>query len=91
MIPSNMKYKDWERVYVKKEISLEEWKNEQENPKFELKTWEQAGKLRTKAEFEELGRVDKALVEEYTGITSKWSGNIQINKTENVVRNGIVI
>lgn len=27
MIPSNMKYKDWEQVYVKKEISLEEWKN----------------------------------------------------------------
>ena len=27
MIPSNMNYKDWERVYVKKEISLEQWKN----------------------------------------------------------------
>lgn len=34
MIPSNMKYKDWERVYVKKEISLEQWKkslNKKEN------------------------------------------------------------
>ena len=26
MIPSNMNYRDWERVYVKKEISLEDWK-----------------------------------------------------------------
>lgn len=80
MIPSNMNYKDWERVYVKKEISLEQWQEELKNPKIELKTWEQAGKLRTKAEFEELGRKDKTLVEEYTGIPSKWSGNIIVNK-----------
>ena len=26
MVPSNMNYRDWERVYVKKEISLEDWK-----------------------------------------------------------------
>lgn len=34
MIPSNMNYRDWERVYVKKEISLEDWKkslNKKEN------------------------------------------------------------
>lgn len=26
-VPSNMSYRDWERVYVKKEISLDDWKN----------------------------------------------------------------
>ena len=25
-VPSNMNYRDWERVYIKKEISLEDWK-----------------------------------------------------------------
>ena len=80
MIPSNMNYRDWERVYIKKEITLDDWKRELKNPKFELKTWEQAGKLRTRVEFEALGREDKALVEKYTGIPSKWSGNIIVNE-----------
>lgn len=34
MIPSNMNYRDWERVYIKKEISIEDWKkslNKKEN------------------------------------------------------------
>ena len=26
MVPSNMNYRDWERVYIKKEISLDDWK-----------------------------------------------------------------
>lgn len=83
-IPAAMKYKDYEAVYIKKEKSLETWKEEhrriatgQVNPGFSAKTF--IPEPKTLDESRKLAEKYDVLIDKYVSRPSKWSGAVVIS------------
>lgn len=65
-IPSAMKYADYEKVYLKKELTLDEWKEaRQVKPLFRKVDYSNVAKERSLEEFTKMGQELKPITEKY--------------------------
>lgn len=76
-IPSAMKYADYEKVYLKKELTFDEWKEaRQRKPLFRKVDYSDVAKERSLEEFTKMGQELKPVAEKYIDRPSKWNGTI---------------
>lgn len=91
-VPADMRYDDWKKVYIDRTLTLEGWQNQRERGKIKspqivpFKTAEYANvaKPRNIEEIVKAGERFKPLVEQYTGRTSKWTGEIVLANGDKV-------